>query len=248
MKKLCLFFLFTIVIISFSNAQDFKPKYILAGNLFFTQKNTDASFLPKGYNLFDQSFGVNPSFGFILGKGFALGIGIDFQYSSKNEISSFEDNDGYYFQEKIKNGNNYGPLVYLKYVYPLNNKISIGLKFKTAYLVQKSNTRIEPANWVDNNGDITYDVSTPLFGFTPGLFEDEPKGVFQSMLVPEVQYKITPFIGLQASFNGLLYSVNRYKLYGKNVSNSVFSFELNPSNWQFGVFFLLGDKQNTGTI
>jgi len=248
MKRLYLFFLFTFLIVSFSNAQDFKPKYILAGNLFYTQNTTNGDFLPKGYNMYDRAFGICPSFGFVLGKGFALGIGVDFQYSSENYITSFLLSDGYYFQERIRKGNNYGPLVYLKYVRPLNNRISIGLKLKSTCLVQKSKTKTESLNWVDNSGNITYGVYYPYFGESSVIVRSEPGYLFQSILAPEVQYKITPQIGLQASFNGLVYSFRRYKLLGEPINYSSFSIELNPSSWQFGVFFLLGEKYNAEAL
>ncbi len=248
MKKLCLFFLFSIVIISFSNAQDFKPKYILAGNLFYAQETSGIKNSPTDNHLYDRAFGINPSFGFILGKGFALGIGLDIQRSSSNDYSYTTQNSTIYIHEKISKGSIFGPLVYLKYVHSLSNNISIGLKLKSTFLVKNSKTGKEPYCSLNSDGSITYYDYSHDYNNHTVLIKEEPIYLFQTVLAPEVQYKITPFIGLQASFNGLFYSVNRYKQGETKVFNRGFSIELNPSNWQFGVFFLLGDKQNTGTI
>lgn len=53
---------------------------------------------------------------------------------------------------------------------------------------------------------------------------------------PELDYFISKKVGIKANFNGLNYTYTSYK--NENKSNR-FSVNLNPSNWEFGVFVKL---------
>ena len=223
-KKYSLLFLCFLLFITVQG-QSLKGSFYIDGQVNFSQKE---EILENNFGSSYQTqkiIGFNPNIGYGIGNNFLVGIGINFQ-QTKTVGSSFISKT---IVDKTLLSKSIEPSIFFKCVKPIYNRLFFSLKLNLYYgklNVEKNNLSNTAAN---------------------SFFKSEIK-YHGASLSPELLFLITKKIGFHANFRGFNI-VKTEDFQGRFVTE--YDFNLNPSNWTFGVFILLGkgsvDLQNKST-
>jgi hypothetical protein len=199
----------------------------LNGNLsFYKISSLDASNYSR---ITTHGFSVIPVVGTMVNRNILMGLGIGYLQEKNNGISSTilpgAGQTSYVDYETLTR--NVSALVFLKYLRPVSNQLYLSGRIVYSYGFQ--------------HAAITqYGSSTQDYHFTE-VFNGTKVSYLK--LSPEIMYFLTKKLGVEVDFGGLNLSWASQNVFGFTDGQFEYSLSLNPSQWEFGIFFILGGKQ-----
>lgn len=226
------YFLFTIILVTVfysASAQRTIKKFYVDGNFSFSRiKSTTEYSIGDGIE-YKNSLSVSPGFGYLISDRFIVGAGVSYDQSKISEISNrinpYLPPANLQSSEMLKV--DLSPYIYAKYIYPIHEKVNIGVSIRLKYGMQGS--KLLSLDGTSLNSDSSYITYNTQY--------------FACSVSPELQFMLTKSIGLQGSFD--LFNIQRdtQAYFGNENSVLQFDFSLNPSTWKFGIFLYFGRKE-----
>ena len=260
MKKMCslvlVLFLFTLVV----SAQYKRGSIYIDGNVTYTNDltNNNVTLVSVPAEVKSRNLVVSPNIGYFLADNFVLGVGLNYRSifgssSGLNYVDNEKDSVTYMSDIRSTKWNEFAPVIFAKYIFPITDKLSLSLKAKFSHGLVKDEISINSTTKVE-------DLQGNLLVQRPSNFATEkPSGQTNRFnLSPEVQYLITNKIGLQVNFTGFSYNSvpvitptyeaidngNGYNIKIYSGTQKTTTFSINPSSWSFGLFVLLGGQSS----
>lgn len=231
------------------NAQDLKGSFYIDGNINFS-KDFSSSVYPgntgQSAELVQKNFGVNPNFGYGIGDRFLVGLGINYQRSRAESLQIPPSNSTGYSVATTKidyTTKLLAPSLFIKYLTSIGDRIFFSIKLNLEYGKETYKNNVASYNFSANSNAGGYANPT-----VTKFFAKSSTNHYGASLSPELLFLLTKNVGLHANFNG--FNFRKTDAFAIKKTEE-YSFNLNPSNWTFGVFVLLGkgsvDLQNKST-
>ncbi len=221
------------------NAQDLKGSFYIDGNVNFSKDITNTLFSLNSGETSEfgtKTFGLTPNIGYGISNRFLIGVGVNYQQIRTESLQQQSNPSSGYstiFIRRDYTTKTIAPTLFLKYLKPLSNKILFGVMLNLEYGKEKTKNNLPSSNF---SGPLSGPFSNPITVASTKDFTD----YYGLSLSPEILFFVTKKIGLRANFNGFSF-VKKDAFATKKTTE--YSFDLNPSNWTFGVFVLLGGKE-----
>ncbi|QHT71422.1 outer membrane beta-barrel protein [Rhodocytophaga rosea] len=207
----------TILLTTSSVAQIARHTFYVDGSFNYSKKNNTGS-----ANNQERSIQAAPNIGFFINERILLGVGINYsQINTEGQLLNVVQ--GYPATNIESITKTVAPLLFVKYIKPINDKFSFAVKGTYQYGLQKTDISL---NGTSSVSSASYD--TRVSSFT---------------LSPEILFFISKRIGMQVNFNGLSITSGNKQEFSKSVKYTDYTFSINPSTWNLGLFLILGRKQ-----
>jgi len=233
MKRFYLSVLLILIAWGYSNAQLRKGDVIL--NL---SGNYDENFTNSGVSISSLSgktktLNAGVSMGFVTSKSLVLGFGLEYGHIRNVQNYSFLNPGAFllYETQDIKS-NIVAPMVYAKYYKKVMSRIYVGLGLEGNYAFVNSDngSDIVTVPFINSSG-VTSAVQSTLSSSR----ESASYEAFNAMLRPEVDCFLTKTLGLSLKVGGARFTSYSFNEHEWHIS-------LNPSSWEYGLFWRFGKK------
>ncbi len=214
MKKDSLLLLCFIFLFTTVQGQSLKGSLYIDGQANFSKKNEVFKGASSASDETQRIIGFNPNIGYTISNRFLVGLGVNFQQTKTDGLTLHSTT----IIKKLLTSKSIEPSVFLKYLKPINSRLIFSLKLNLYYgkLYLEQNIQSNTAG---------------------GTFFKSENKYHGASFSPELLFLLTKKIGLHVNFRGLNV-VKTEVLPGGLITE--YDFNLNPSNWKFGVFVLLG--------
>jgi hypothetical protein len=229
-KSIVILLFFAANNLSFSQIQ--KGKWII-GSSISTNNNTFKLNSKDQYsnNTTSSNLNLTPEFNYVVSNKFIIGVGLGYSVSTTDLTNSLPpQSSGISTAYNYKNESISG-FIQAKYYVNISKNIWWSINLKSGFGKINNTYKVYPATYTVNPNLSSIDVQNS--GLEPTYF--------QTNLTSQISFIPFQRFGFQLDIGGLNYlNYNYDKIVNLDITSNNFSFNINPSNWSLGVFYVLG--------